>query len=130
MGCCCVLRSRCRWKCTAKRASASLTKRRRISRRRSLRDGARRRPHRAQGRRSGADAESTAPMSVFLDAKILFSAAKSNGAGRELLVRLRAAGHILCADEYVLAEARRNLERKGAEAVTDFARLRGEIDLA
>ena len=69
-------------------------------------------------------------MRVFLDANILFSAAKSNGAVRELLVRLRAAGHILCADEYVLAEARRNLERKGAEAVTDFARLRDEIDLA
>jgi predicted nucleic acid-binding protein len=58
-------------------------------------------------------------MRVFLDANVLFSAAKSNGAVRELLRRVRAAGHELCADAYVVAEARRNLERKApAEAAT------------
>ena len=49
-------------------------------------------------------------MHVFLDANILFSAAKSAGAVRELLTRLLARGHVLCADQYVITEARRNLE--------------------
>jgi predicted nucleic acid-binding protein len=69
-------------------------------------------------------------MRIFLDANVLFSAAKSNGAVRELLVRLRGEGHVLCADEYVLAEARRNLEKKGAEALADLVKLGREIDLA
>jgi rRNA-processing protein FCF1 len=57
-------------------------------------------------------------MRVFLDANILFSAAKSDGAVRELLRRLLEAGHECCVDEYVVAEARRNLENKGAGALT------------
>jgi predicted nucleic acid-binding protein len=48
-------------------------------------------------------------MRLFLDANILFSAAKSDGAIRELLMLLVRAGHELCADAYVLEEARRNL---------------------
>jgi predicted nucleic acid-binding protein len=68
-------------------------------------------------------------MRIFLDANVLFSAAKSNGAVRELLARLRAEGHVLCADEYVLAEARRNLEKKGAEALSDLVKLSHQIDL-
>ena len=51
-------------------------------------------------------------MRIFLDANILFSAAKSAGAMRELLARTSAAGHTLCADVYVEAEARRNIEIK------------------
>lgn len=51
-------------------------------------------------------------MRIFLDANILFSAAKSDGAIRELLVRTRAAGHVLCADAYVVAEAMRNIALK------------------
>jgi predicted nucleic acid-binding protein len=54
---------------------------------------------------------------VFLDANILFSAAKSAGAVRELLRRLGRAGHTSCADAYVVEEARRNLATKGAAAV-------------
>jgi uncharacterized protein len=56
-------------------------------------------------------------MRIFLDANILFSAAKSNGAVRELLRLLRAAGHELRADGYVLEEARRNLAAKAPEAL-------------
>ena len=51
-------------------------------------------------------------MRIFLDANILFSAAKSDGAICKLLSSLSRAGHALVADGYVLAEARRNLEHK------------------
>ena len=47
-------------------------------------------------------------MRIFLDANVLFSAAKSAGAIRLLLHALHAAGHRLVADEYVATEARRN----------------------
>lgn len=57
-------------------------------------------------------------MRIFLDANILFSAAKSDGAVRALLSRLAGGGHECWIDEYVLFEARRNLERKGREALT------------
>jgi predicted nucleic acid-binding protein len=53
-------------------------------------------------------------MRIFLDANILFSAAKTDGAMRQLLGALRAAGHELWADGYVLEEARRNLAAKAA----------------
>jgi predicted nucleic acid-binding protein len=56
-------------------------------------------------------------MRVFLDANVLFSAAKSDGAVRGLLRRLRAAAHECWADDYVVAEARRNLAAKGPEAL-------------
>ena len=57
-------------------------------------------------------------MRIYLDANVIFSAAKSDGAVRELLSRLRACGHGLCADGYVIAEARRNLASKDAAALT------------
>ena len=67
-------------------------------------------------------------MRVFLDANVLFSAAKSNGAIRELLRRLLDGGHECWVDDYVVIEARRNLEAKGPEALAVFegvlARLR------
>jgi uncharacterized protein len=56
-------------------------------------------------------------MRVFLDASILFSAAKSDGAVRALLHLLREHGHECCVDAYVVTEARRNLQAKGAQAV-------------
>ena len=59
-------------------------------------------------------------MRVFLDANVLFSAAKSDGAVRHLLTLLFDAGHECWADEYVVAEARRNLHAKGANALGDF----------
>ena len=52
-----------------------------------------------------------------MDANILFSAAKSDGAVRALVNLLLDEGHECCADAYVVAEARRNLLDKGAQAV-------------
>ena len=54
---------------------------------------------------------------VFLDANVLFSAAKSDGAVRELLRLLLHAGHECWVDDYVVFEARRNLGTKGPEAL-------------
>ena len=62
-------------------------------------------------------------MRVFLDANVLFSAAKSDGAVRELLRLLLQAGHECWVDDYVVFEARRNLRTKGAEALTAFETL-------
>jgi len=53
-------------------------------------------------------------MRIFLDANILFSAAKSDGAIRRLLQLLRSSGHTLVADSFVVEEARRNLKRKSS----------------
>jgi predicted nucleic acid-binding protein len=69
-------------------------------------------------------------MRIFLDANILFSAAKSAGAVRELLARARAAGRILYADEYVVAEARRNLQAKAPAAMAAFETLLTQIRIA
>ena len=62
-------------------------------------------------------------MRVFLDANILFSAGKSAGAIRRLVEEIQACGHECVADEYVIAEARRNLEQKFPSAVPDFENL-------
>ena len=56
-------------------------------------------------------------MRVFLDANILFSAAKSDGAVRSLLHLLVERGHVCVVDAYVVAEARRNLLAKGPGAL-------------
>ncbi|MBS0557982.1 MAG: PIN domain-containing protein [Proteobacteria bacterium] len=59
-------------------------------------------------------------MRVFLDANILFSAARSDGAIRHLHHALLAARHSCWVDEYVVAEARRNLHIKHPEALAWF----------
>ena len=56
------------------------------------------------------------PRRIFLDANILFSAAKSAGAVRELLGDLHADGARLVVDAYVTAEARRNIAIKADAA--------------
>jgi predicted nucleic acid-binding protein len=56
-------------------------------------------------------------MRVFLDANILFSAAKTDGAVRQLLRLLEERGHECWVDAYMVAEARRNVLAKGPEAV-------------
>jgi hypothetical protein len=65
---------------------------------------------------------------VFLDANILFSAAKTAGAVRELLARLEAGSHVLCADAYVVGEARRNLSAKGPEALAALETILGRVE--
>ena len=56
-------------------------------------------------------------MRVFLDANVLFSAAKSDGAVRRFLALLIDTGHECCADAYVAEEARRNLSAKAPEGL-------------
>jgi hypothetical protein len=65
---------------------------------------------------------------VFLDANMLFSAAKTAGAVRELLARLEAGGHVLCADAYVVGEARRNLSAKGPGALAALETILGRVE--
>jgi uncharacterized protein len=69
-------------------------------------------------------------MRIFLDANILFSAAKSAGAVRELLRRAQATGQTLCADAYVVAEARRNLAAKAQDALPALDALLARIEVA
>src|SRR5438270_12288738 len=61
-------------------------------------------------------------MRIFLDANVLFSAAKSNGAVRRLLADLHADGHTLVADSYVAVEAQRNIAVKSAADGMDYLR--------
>ena len=56
-------------------------------------------------------------MRIFLDANILFSATKSDGAIKQLLALLDDAGHKCCVDGYVIEEARRNLVAKAPDRV-------------
>lgn len=69
-------------------------------------------------------------MRIFLDANILFSAAKTDGAVRQLLGLLGAAGHELWVDGYVLEEARRNLAAKAPGAVPALETLVADLRTA
>ncbi len=70
-------------------------------------------------------------MRIFLDANSLFSAAKSDGAIRQLLKNLKLAKHMLVAYTYVQAEASRNIAAKAnAQAVQDFDTLLGQIEIS
>lgn len=51
-------------------------------------------------------------MRIFLDANVVFSAAKSDGAISELMSLLKEGGHQCWVDAYVVEEARRNIARK------------------
>ena len=62
-------------------------------------------------------------MRVFLDANILFSAAKSDGAIRELLKRLQKGRHLLLSSDYAIEEARRNIAAKYPETATELEAL-------
>jgi predicted nucleic acid-binding protein len=67
---------------------------------------------------------------IFLDANVLFSAAKSDGAVRRLVDLLIARGHECWADAYVAEEARRNLEAKAPAGVTALAGLLARLNVA
>lgn len=69
-------------------------------------------------------------MRVFLDANILFSAAKTDGAVRAQLRLLLDRGHECWADAYVVAEARRNLLSKGPLAVQVLDALLTHLQIA
>jgi predicted nucleic acid-binding protein len=69
-------------------------------------------------------------MRIFLDANILFSAAKSQGVMRGFLATLRQRGHPLVVDAFVLDEARRNLEAKFPGALGDFEAMLPTLEIA
>lgn len=69
-------------------------------------------------------------MRVFLDANVLFSAAKSDGAVRALVRLLIERGDDCWADAYVVAEARRNLLAKEAQAIQALDALLGHLHIA
>ena len=69
-------------------------------------------------------------MRIFLDANVLFSAAKSDGAVRQLLQMLAQAGHECWVDGYVLEEARRNLAAKAPDAVGVLDKLHARLHVA
>jgi predicted nucleic acid-binding protein len=69
-------------------------------------------------------------MRIFLDANVLFSAAKSEGAVRRLLDLVIEAGHECWADGYVVEEARRNLVAKAPEGLPALNALLARMRLA
>ena len=68
-------------------------------------------------------------MRIFLDANVLFSAAKSDGAMRRLLGLLPASGHESWIDDYVLEEARRNLAAKEPAALATLGILLPQLHI-
>jgi len=60
---------------------------------------------------------------VFLDANILFSAARTDGTVRRILGLLSEAGHQSCVNAYVVGEARRNIAVKSPEHVQALEKL-------
>jgi len=67
---------------------------------------------------------------IFLDANVLFSAAKSDGAVRQLIDLLAEAGNVSCVDGYVIEEARRNLAAKAPEGLAVLAKLLARMHVA
>lgn len=69
------------------------------------------------------------PGRIFLDANVLFSAARAAGAMRQLLDALTRRGHVLVAENYVCTEARRNLVAKaGANALSDLEAILAQVE--
>ena len=70
-------------------------------------------------------------MRIFLDANILFSAARADGPMRQLLQLLQSADHALLADCYVVTEAERNLAAKETgRALDDLQTLLKVVEVA
>ena len=69
-------------------------------------------------------------MRIFIDANVLFSAAKSDGAVCQLLMLLEKSGHECCVDGYVIEEARRNLVAKAPDRVVALERLLSRMKTA
>ncbi|WP_428663215.1 PIN domain-containing protein [Reyranella sp.] len=67
-------------------------------------------------------------MRIFLVANIVFAACWSNGAIRRLLREFLAKGHSLLVDEYVLIEARRNLEAKSRDGMRELDLLTPKLE--
>lgn len=72
----------------------------------------------------------TRVLRIFLDANILFSAAKSDGPIHALVARLLDAGHECWVDGYVIDEARRNIRAKAPPRVQSLDTLLSSVRLA
>lgn len=59
-------------------------------------------------------------MRIFLDANILFSSARADGAIRRLLVLLHKARHTCWVNGFVIEEARRNLAAKSPASLPEL----------
>ena len=71
----------------------------------------------------------TEHMRIFLDANLLFSAGKADGAVRRFIKLLLKNGHTLVADPYVKEEAERNIQLKYPESREDLAVILGSISI-
>jgi predicted nucleic acid-binding protein len=69
-------------------------------------------------------------MRIFLDANIIFSAVKSEGAIHDFIHELIDLGHLLVADPFTSEEARRNVALKFPERLDAMNRLLRGIELA
>lgn len=69
-------------------------------------------------------------MRIFLDANILFSAVKSDGAVAAFVARLLDDGHECWVDGYVVDEARRNLMAKVPDRMPLLDRLMSRLRVA
>lgn len=69
-------------------------------------------------------------MRIFLDANILFSASKQNGAVAKLLDECLKRKHILVLDGYVWAEAEKNLSATFPEGLAKLTKLKGKCAMA
>ena len=68
---------------------------------------------------------------IFLDANVLFSAARAPGAMRQMLAALKNQGYVLVAEAYVCTEARRNLVAKAGEtALPDLESILMDVELS
>ena len=69
-------------------------------------------------------------MRIFLDANLLFSAARSPGATFRFLALLLDARHECWVDDYVITEARRNLDLKAPGSLAVLERLLKRLRVA
>jgi predicted nucleic acid-binding protein len=72
----------------------------------------------------------TRGLRIFLDANILFSAAKSDGAIQALVAALLDAGHECWVDGYVIDEARRNISVKASSRLQRLDELLSRMRVA
>jgi predicted nucleic acid-binding protein len=68
-------------------------------------------------------------MRIFLDANLLFSAAKSDGAVRKFIKLLLENGHTLTADPYIQEEAQRNIQKKYSQCMPDLVSIIRKISV-
>ena len=67
-------------------------------------------------------------MKLFLDANLLFTAAKNPGGKAAFVIELAGEGHWeVVTSSFAIEEARRNLEAKSPEVISEFETLMGDV---